>query len=300
MKSIRSLLVLAIPPLFVFLWSTGFVSARYVMPYASPFAFLSIRFVLTIVLVGSYCLVVRSVWPKGRDFWAAFVIGILIHAAYLGGVFFAVKHGFPSGFAGLIVGLQPIMTAVLAGAMIGERVSLKQWIGLAVGLLGVGLVLGPRVAGVGIGSLGYALIVMGGVAAFSLGTVLQKRFGSSKDLAAGTVVQYLGAFAVSVPIVFLFESWEITWNLEIVVGLLWLVLVLSVGAIFLLLVMIRAGEVARVASLFYLVPAVSALLAYILFGEQLNWIQMLGIAITSAGVALATLGFRSAPAAVQS
>lgn len=295
MKSISSLFILAIPPLFVFLWSTGFVSARYVMPYAAPFAFLSIRFVLTIALVGAYCLAVRAVWPKGRDFWIAFGIGILIHAFYLGSVFFTVKRGFPSGFAGLIVGLQPIMTAVLAGIIVGERVSLKQWIGLAVGLIGVGLVLGPRVAGVGVGTLGNALIVMGGVAAFSLGTVLQKRFGSSKDLAAGTTVQYLGAFVVSLPIAFMFESLEITWTVELVFGLLWLVVVLSVGAVFLLLVMIRAGEVARVASLFYLVPAVSALLAYILFGEQLNWVQMVGIAITSAGVALATLGSRPAP-----
>lgn len=189
MNNMRSLSILAIPPLFVFLWSTGFIGARYVMPYASPFAFLSLRYALSIVLVGGYALATRATWPTGREFWIACLIGVLIHAAYLSSVFVAVKGGFPSGFAGLIVGLQPLMTAVLAGLIIGEKMHLNQWVGLAIGLLGVGLVLGPRIAGAGIGVAGHALIVIGGVAGFSLGTVLQKRFANTKNLVTGTVVQ---------------------------------------------------------------------------------------------------------------
>lgn len=299
MMTSRRLLVLAIPPLFVFLWSTGFVSARFVMPYATPFAFLSLRYALTIILVGGYCLLIGANWPKGRSFWIAFGIGALIHAGYLGSVFFVVKQGFPSGFAGLIVGLQPLMTAVLAGFILGERVSFRQWVGLGVGLVGVSLVLGPRIVGFGVELIGFAAIVLLGVAGFSLGTVLQKRFAGVKDLATGTTVQYIGALVASLPIVFLFEGWHFTWNLELVLGLSWAVLVLSVGAVFLLMIMIRAGELARVASLFYMVPGVTALLAYILFGEQLNWLQIFGIFVTSAGVALATLSQRPKTQAAQ-
>lgn len=206
-------------------------------------------------------------------------------------MFWAVKNGFPAGFAGLIVGLQPVMTALLAGLIVGERVSTRQWLGLGIGLFGVVLVLGPKLGGaLGTETSINALVCFGGVAAFSLGTVLQKRFGSDSNLAAGTVVQYIGALVIAAIIALLFEPLQIEWTGTLVFALAWLVLVLSVGAIILLMVMIRAGEVARVASLFYLVPAVTAIMAYFLFGESLNLMQVGGIVITSVGVALSTLG----------
>lgn len=287
----KRFLIAAIPVAFVFLWSTGFIGARLVMPYAEPFGFLSLRYALTILLLGAYCQFAKVPWPRGRSFWVAFVIGALIHAAYLSSVFWTVKRGFPAGFAGLIVGLQPIITAVLAAGIVGERPGMRQWLGLLVGFFGVALVLGPGLGnGLGGNTIFFALIVFGGVAAFALGTVLQKRFGGAKNMASETTVQFIGALAVSLPVVFLFESFAIVWSWQLLVGLLWLVVVLSIGAIVLLLIMIRAGEVGRVASLFYLVPAVTALWAFLMFGERLNLVQMAGIVVTSAGVALATLG----------
>lgn len=294
----KRILIAAIPVVFVFLWSTGFVNARLVMPYADPFAFLSLRYALSIGLLAAFCQVTKVPWPKGRSFWVAFLIGTLIHAVYLSSVFWTVKRGFPAGFAGLIVGLQPIVTAVLAMGVVGERPGVRQWVGLAVGLVGVALVLGPKLdSPLGANTIFYALIVFGGVAAIALGTVLQKRFGGVKNLASETAVQYIGALAVSLPIALVFESFVMVWNWQMIAGLTWLVGVLSVGAVVLLMVLIRAGEVGRVASLFYLVPAVSAILAFLLFGEQMNLVQIAGIAITSTGVALATLRGKRAIAA---
>lgn len=281
----------SIPVVFVLLWSTGFVGARYAMPYAEPFGFLSLRFVACIVLIGGYALASRAPWPRGVALWSALATGALIHAIYLGAVFWAIKRGFPAGFAGLIVGLQPVLTALLAGFIVNERVSGRQWIGLMVGLFGVALVLGPKLGGeLGAETGINALVCFGGVVAISLGTVLQKRFGGADSLAAGTTVQYIGALVIAGVITWLFEPLVVIWSTELVFAFAWAVLVLSVGAIILLMVLIRAGEVARVASLFYLVPAGTAVLAYFLFGESLNLMQIGGIAITSAGVALATLG----------
>lgn len=283
-------LIRVMPAIFVVLWSTGFIGARYAMPYAPPFLFLSLRFVSCIVLIGLFAHWRGADWPRGRVLVSALATGALIHATYLGAVFWAVKHGFPAGFAGLIVGLQPVLTALLAGPITGERVSLRQWLGFAIGLLGVVLVLGPKLMSpLGANALINALVCFGGVAAFALGTVLQKRFGSAGDLVAGTAVQYAGALIIALPLALLFEPLDIAWTGELIFALLWLVLVLSIGAIGLLLVMIRAGEVARVSSLFYLVPAVTAVFAYFLFGEELTPIQLFGIAVVTIGVALATM-----------
>lgn len=279
-----------IPALFVVLWSTGFVGAGYAMPNAGPFVFLSVRFILCILLIGGYALAVRSKWPTGAALWSALVTGALIHGMYLGLAFWAIKHGFPAGFAGLIVGLQPIITAVFAGFIVGERITPRQMLGLGIGLLGVGLVLAPKLGGeLGPDTVRNALICFVGVSAFSLGTVLQKRFGGGTSLAAGTVVQYMGALALTGIAALLFEPLEMNINGELIFALLWLVFVLSIGAIVLLMIMIRAGEVARVASLFYLVPAVTAVMTFFLFGDRLNMLQIVGILVTSAGVALATL-----------
>lgn len=288
-----NLLVHLVPVAFVLLWSTGFVGARYAMPYAEPFGFLTMRFIATIALIGGYALISRARWPKGPALWSALATGALIHAAYLGAIFWAVKNGFPAGFAGLIVGLQPVITALFAGFILGEKVSGRQWLGFIIGLGGVVLVLAPKLSeAIGADLLLNAFVCFGGVAAFSLGTVLQKRFGGGDDLAAGTTVQYIGALVISALIAVWFEPLVIVWSATLVFAFVWLVLVLSVGAIFLLMLMIRAGEVARVASLFYLVPSVTAVMAYFLFGESLNSVQVLGILVTTVGVALATLGKR--------
>ncbi|KFB08955.1 DMT family transporter [Nitratireductor basaltis] len=284
-----------IPALFVLLWATGFIGARYAMPWAEPFTFLWIRFALSIgLLLVMVPFMKLKPMPPATALHAAFA-GILMHGIYLGGVFWAVRRGLPAGLAGLIVGLQPMLTAIIAGLFIGEHITRRHWAGLAVGLLGVAIVLSPKLGDIGSGvtittvSAGLAAVI-----AMSVGTVWQKRFVKGTDLVSTTLCQYVGGLVLTLPFAFLFESGRFVLTGELVFAMVWLVLVLSLGAIFLLMVLIEKGEVARVASLFYLVPAVTAVMAYVLFGETLTFAQIIGIGITSFGVALATLQPRPA------
>ncbi|WP_416357887.1 DMT family transporter [Aureimonas phyllosphaerae] len=278
------------PAIFVFLWSTGFVGARYAMPHVEPFTFLSMRYALALViLVPMAAFALRG--AKGvtvpRLAHAAFA-GSLIHGLYLGGVFFAVRHGLPAGVTALVAGLQPLLTALLAASLIGERVTARHWMGLAVGLVGVGLVVAPKLGNAGGFTIGQLMPALGAVAGISLGTVWQKRFVGSLDLRVGTAVQYVGALLPTFMAAYAFETMQVDWAAEMVLALVWLTLALSIGAIFLLLYLIREGAVSRVASLMYLVPAVTALQTFVLFGEQLTAVQLLGMAVAAGGVAAAT------------
>lgn len=289
----------AIPALFVVLWATGFIGARYAMPWAEPFTFLWVRFALTFGLLVLLAPLVGARAIGAGDAVNAGIAGLLMHGVYLGGIFWAVRNGLPAGLAGLIVGLQPMLTAVMAGLAVGERITRRHWLGLVVGLVGVAIVLSPKfgamAGGVTAATVAAALTA---VIAMSAGTVWQKRFVANADLVTVTIWQYVGGFAVAFAISMLFETRQFTLNGELVFAMVWLVLVLSLGAIFLLMILIRQGEVARVASLFYLVPAVTALLAWLLFGETLTAVQLVGMAITTFGVALATrrTGPQAAPA----
>ncbi|WEX10109.1 DMT family transporter [Chelativorans sp. AA-79] len=280
----------AAPALFVVLWSTGFIGARYAMPWAEPFTFLWVRFALSFALL----LLLIPVFGAGRlsprTAFHSCVAGVLMHGIYLGGVFWAIRHGLPAGLAGLIIGLQPLITALMAGAVAGEEVDSRHWLGLVVGLLGVAIVLSPKL-GMVTGGITPATVGVGllAVAAMSAGTVWQKRFVGHVDLITGTLYQYLGGFLVAFPISLLFETRRFVLNGELIFAMAWLVLVLSLGAIFLLMLLIRKGAVARVASLFYLVPAVTAIMAWALFGETLTLIQIGGMVLTTLGVALATV-----------
>lgn len=277
------------PWLFVLLWSTGFIGAKYGLPYAEPFTFLSIRFVAIIALLAGLGLAARAPWPKSpAQFGHLLVSGTLVHAAYLGGVFAAIHHGLPSGMAALLVGLQPILTALVAGPLFGERITRRQWLGLGLGLAGVGLVLAARPAGLGFDGLswagvGFALVALVGITA---GTLYQKRFGQGMDLRTGSAVQYVGALLVLFPAALATETMRVDWSLPFVLALAWLVVVLSFGAITLLMMLIRSGEAARVASLFYLVPPVTAAIAWVLFGETLTTLALAGMALAALGVAL--------------
>ncbi|WP_336070420.1 DMT family transporter [Nitratireductor rhodophyticola] len=279
----------AIPALFVLLWATGFIGARYAMPWAEPFTFLWVRFALTF---GVLLLIIPMVNAKAigpRNAFHAAIAGVLMHGVYLGGVFWAVRNGLPAGFAGLIVGLQPMLTAVIAGLFLGEKVTGKHWLGLVVGLAGVITVLSPKFGsisgGVTVATIGAAVVA---VIAMSVGTVWQKRFVATADLVTVTLYQYVGGWAVTFLVSLTIETQEFVLNGELVFAMAWLVFVLSLGAIFLLMILIREGEVARVASLFYLVPAVTALMAWFLFDETLTPVQLVGMAVTTFGVALAT------------
>jgi drug/metabolite transporter (DMT)-like permease len=277
-----------VPSLFVLLWATGFIGARYAMPWAEPFTFLAFRFFLAFIILAA----VMAIWRSGKTTLAgalhAMVAGILMHGIYLGGVFWAVHRGMPAGISALIVGLQPLITALMAGPMLGEKIMPKHWLGLGLGFVGVVVVLWPKFAstgGITPATLSAAVIA---VAAMSLGTVLQKRFGDAIDPVASTAYQYLGAFVLMAAGSLAFETWTVEVTGELVFALVWLVLVLSIGAIFLLMYMIRKGEMSKVASLFYLVPAVTAVIAWALFGENLSPVQIAGMALTTFGVGLAT------------
>ncbi|RWL41004.1 MAG: DMT family transporter [Mesorhizobium sp.] len=280
-----------IPASFVVLWATGFIGARYAMPWAEPFTFLAIRFVIAAILFAGLAVLLGSGKATRDEALHATGAGVLMHGVYLGAVFWAIHRGMPAGFSALIVGLQPLITAVLAGRFLGEAILPRHWAGLAVGLVGVVIVLWPKLGAVGGGVTAATLTAsLVSVLGMSAGTIWQKRYASGGDLVSATMWQYVGGSIVTILGSLAFETRAITDNGELIFAMAWLVLVLSVGAIFLLMVMIRDGEMSKVASLFYLVPAVTAVIAWMLFDEQLNLLQIAGMAIATLGVGLATAG----------
>lgn len=278
------------PALFVLLWATGFIGARYAMPWSEPFGFLAVRFALAALILAGIVLAMGYKWPTRKQAMHAVIAGILTHGVYLGGVFWSIHQGLPAGISALIAGLQPLVTVLLAAWLLGERISTRQLAGLAVGLAGVVLVLWPKLGVTGEGitpaNLLASLIALLGICA---GTVWQKRHSGGDSLIAGAFWQYVGASALMAIASVLTETGEFTVTGELIFALVWLTLVLSIGAIFLLMVMIRQGEMSRVASLFYLVPAVTAIIAWILFGESLTAVQLVGMGVAMLGVALATV-----------
>eukprot|EP00163_Fabomonas_tropica_P005755 TRINITY_DN15391_c0_g1_i1.p2 TRINITY_DN15391_c0_g1~~TRINITY_DN15391_c0_g1_i1.p2 ORF type:complete len:297 (-),score=29.83 TRINITY_DN15391_c0_g1_i1:131-1021(-) len=280
---------LFIPALFVWLWSTGFIGAKYGLPYAEPFTLLLIRMLLTLGLLIVLAGILKTRWPGWRSAGHLAITGLLVHGCYLGGVYYAITEGMASGVVSLIVGLQPLVTAAAAVVVLKESVTGRQWLGLALGLLGVALVLAEKFGGSGSGiglsawSLLWALLALAGI---SIGTVYQKHHGTGADLVAGTVIQY-GAAALFFTVgAFLFETREVEWSLQLQLSMAWLVLGVSIGAILLLMWLIRQGAASQVASLFYLVPPVTALEAFLLFDERLGGLAMAGGLVAITGVAL--------------
>jgi drug/metabolite transporter (DMT)-like permease len=276
------------PALFVFLWSTGFIAAKLGVPYAGPLTFLALRFAIAAAFLVPVAIVTRAPWPRRRAELIHYAVaGCLVHAIYLGGVFVGLSAGVEAGIAALIVSLQPLLVAALAGLVIGERVGPLQWLGLVLGIAGVVLIL-TRKLGHGLGdTLGAASCVVA-LLGITLGTLYQKRYCSLMDLRTGNVVQFAAAGVVTAVLAFLFEDMQVRWSGEFLLALLWLVLVLSLGAIPLLYVLIRRGAASRVASLFFLVPPCTALIAWPVFGETLGPLEICGMALTAAGVALAS------------
>ena len=278
-----------IPALFVVLWATGFIGARYAMPWSEPFSFLAVRFALAALILLALALALRAKPLSRRQAAHAVLVGALVHGVYLGAVFWAIRNGMPAGLSALIIGLQPLITAVMAGFALGEKVLPRHWAGLAIGFAGIVIVLAPKI-GDAVGGVTAATLAacVFGVGAISAGTVWQKRCLAGADLVSGTLWQYVGATVVAAAGSLAFETRTFVVTGELVFAMAWLVLVLSIGAIFLLMHMIREGEMAKVSSLFYLVPAVTALIAWVLFGETLTPLQLVGMVVTMAGVAMAT------------
>ncbi len=281
------------PALFVLIWSTGWLSAGYAAPHADALTFLSVRFACAALLLGLLSVALDATWPKGWRAWLhALVAGVLLHGLYLGGVWWAVRHGLPAGVSALIAALQPILTAAFSPWLVRERISPVRWAGIAVGFIGIGLVLAPKLIGIAPGTLMLVLVPIliniGGMIAVTCGSFYQKRYQQRGDLRTMTVVQYIGALMVTLPLAYALEPMTIVWNMTIVLVLAWSVVGLSLGGIGLYLLLIRRGEVSRAATLIYLVPPAAAVETYFLLGETLVPVQIAGMMITVAGVVLAS------------
>jgi drug/metabolite transporter (DMT)-like permease len=276
----------AVPALFVVLWSTGFVGAKLGLPFAEPMTFLIVRFLVVAALLVVTALATAAPWPVSvTEICHIAIAGALMHGVYLGGMFASMYQGVDAGVAALIGGLQPLLVAAAAGPALGERVSRLQWVGLGLGLLGVALVVQDKL-GLGSGTpegYGFSVLALLGLTA---GAIYQKRFCAAVDLRSGNVIQFVASAVLLLPLALMFESMQIEWTGQFVFALGWLCLALSLGAISLLFFMIRRGAAARVASLFYLTPPVTALMAYFLFGDTLSELALFGMAIAVAGVAL--------------
>ena len=274
------------PFLFVFLWSTGFIGAKYGLPYAGPLSFLLARYGLVIALMTVIALATRAPWPQEPAQWLHIAVsGILVHAVYLGGVFVAIKHGLPAGVTALVVGMQPLLTAAGAGWLLGEAVSGRQWAGLALGFAGVGLVVSGKFGdGAALGPMLIpALVALLGITA---GTLYQKRFCARFDLRTGSVIQFVPTAIVTAIAIAWFEEFHIEWTPDFIFALGWLVLVLSLAAISLLNLLIRRGSAVNVASLFYLTPISTAVIAWAVFGEKLTLTATAGMLLAVGGVYL--------------
>ena len=284
------------PALFVVLWSTGFISAKFGLPYAGPLTYLLHRFVLVTTLMVAITLIARGNWPQRPITWLHLTAaGLMVHGLYLGGVFVAISRGMPAGTASMLVGMQPILTVFLARSWFGERTSARQWWGLLIGIVGVYCVVEHKIRLTGLDWVG-SMSVLVALVAISIGTLYQKRFCGGVDLRAGTAVQF-GACALVYGILApQFESLHVEWTWQFQFALGWSVLVLSVGAISLLYWLLRRGAASEVARLFYLVPAVTAAMALLLFDEPITMLAVAGMGLIAAGVLLARPPNSPAPA----
>lgn len=272
----------AFPALFVLIWSTGFIIARYGMPHAEPMTFLLMRFALVLAVLLPIAWLWKAPWPQKDEAWRIALAGLLLQAGYLGGVWAAVREGMGAGLVALIVGLQPILTAVLV-TLAKEPIHRNQWAGLLLGLTGVGLVVWTKLSLVGLSlvSLGFAGI---GLASITAGTLYQKRACPSFDLRTGGIIQYAASAALCLPLALAFETGEVNWAPELIGALIWSVLALSIGAISLLFIMIREGAATQVTSLLYLTPPTTAIMAWVLFDEPITSLTVIGTLATVTGV----------------
>lgn len=280
-RDLESLAARAAPAVFVVLWSTGFIATKSVVNNADPLTYLAIRMALVVVLMAGIVAIARPRWPDRIGIFHSAVAGVLVHGFYLGGTAIAIAHSIPAGLSALISGLQPILTSTIANRWFGERVTPIQWAGLLLGLAGVVLILHNRPMS---GEAGWGWLASGvSLISITLGTLYQRRYCNAIDWRAGNLVQYIAVTIFFGLGAWLFESNVVHWTAEFTLALAWLVVVLSIGSIGLLYWLIRRSAATSVASLFYLV---TALMAYVLFGERLDGIALLGMTACAAAVFL--------------
>jgi drug/metabolite transporter (DMT)-like permease len=283
-RDVERLAARAAPAIFVVLWSTGFIGTKYVLHNAEPLTYLAIRMVLVVALMAVIAAVARPQWPDRIGIAHSVVAGILVHGFYLGGTAIAIAHSIPAGLSALIPGLQPILTSTLANRWLGERVTPLQWAGLLIGLAGVVLILHDRPMS---GEARWGWFASGvSLISITLGTLYQRRYCGKIDWRAGNLVQYIAVAIFFAGGARLFEDGVVHWTGEFILALIWLAVVLSLGSIGLLYWLIRRSAATSVASLFYLVPAVTAVMAYVLFGERLDAVAIAGMVACAAAVFL--------------
>ncbi|MGB0410642.1 MAG: DMT family transporter [Pikeienuella sp.] len=270
---------------FVVLWATGFVGAKYGLPYAGPMTFLAIRFSIVAVAMGLFAAAFGGL--RGVDLKGAAIIGLLIHGVYLGAVFTAISWGAGAAISALIVSMQPLVTIAFARALLGERLNRRQWLGIGLGMFGATLVVIRKLDGGDINVAGVVLCLFG-LVAISLSSVMQKQRNVQQGLVADSAVQFAAAAAATGALALLFETQPIQWTPEFVFALAWMCIVLSLGAVTLLYYLIRRGAASQTASLFFLVPGVTALMAWAMFGEVFGPVELIGLLVAMVGVALAS------------
>ncbi len=287
-RSAHGLFLVAAPLIFAVIWSTGNIFTKYGMPYVEPLTFLALRFAFGALFLVAVAAAFRAPWPaSAAEAGHIVVAGVLVHCGYLWSVFVAVDEGVAIGTLALIVGMQPLLTAMIVGRALGETVSLRQWFGLVLGFVGVVMVVWRKID-IAEGTLFGMALGVTSVLALTLGTVYQKRFCADMDLRSGTALQAGVNAAITVVLVLLFETRAIDWTGEFVFSLFWLVVVLTIGAYNLLFYLLRLGAASRVASLFYLTPAITAVMGYLMFDEVLGPVSVIGMAVAVTGFALAS------------
>lgn len=274
-----------IPMGFVLLWSTGFVVARWSAPHSPPLVFLALRVAIAALVLALWAVLARAPWPQRKAMWHLTFAGMLVHGCYLAGVWVAISQGMPAGLTALIVNLQPVLTALTAPWWLDERQSARGWLGLFLGFAGVAMVVAHRVSidHLALSSIVFSVIALAGITA---GSLWQKRFVPQFDLRTGTCIQYVASFLILAPLAWLFEGVWPAWHPDLLGTMLWSVFALSIGAVFLMFMLMRRGEATRVASLFYLVPPVTALMAWALFREPFGLMAAFGMVVTAVGVSL--------------
>ena len=287
-RSAHGLFLVTAPLIFAVIWSTGNIFTKYGMPYVEPLTFLALRFAFGTLLLVAFAAALRAPWPaSAREAGHIVVAGVLVHCGYLWSVFVAVDEGVAIGTLALIVGLQPLLTAMIVGRALGETVGARQWVGLILGFAGVVMVVWRKID-IAEGTLFGMALGVTSVLALTLGTVYQKRFCADMDLRSGTALQQGVNAALTLGLVMLLETRAIQWTGEFVFSLAWLVVILTIGAYNLLFYLLRRGEASRVASLFYLTPAITAVMGWLMFDEVLGPISIVGMAVAVTGFALAS------------
>jgi drug/metabolite transporter (DMT)-like permease len=297
-RGFASSLIPAMPWVFVIIWSTGFVVARFGMPHAPPLTFLAMRYALSLACFLVWIAAARIEWPRERSQWLHLaVVGVLIHAGYLGGVWAAVKDGIGAGTVALLVGLQPVLTALWMTWSAGRddgtqgRVAKQQWLGLLLGLAGLALVVWHKLGGGEVTHRNLALAVLA-LLSITTGTLYQKRYVTPCDVRTASAVQLFAALVVSLPLALL-EPERVDWAPQMIGAMAWSVLALTLGGSSLLYLLIQRGAATSVTSLMYLVPPCTAVLAWLLFNEAFTWSMLVGMALTATGVALVVRSSRS-------